>query len=87
MRRRARHPDRTMALWFVLIGGLAVAASIAARRRIRDYIGRRDTLDDDMIRRIESDGMVEVDDPLDLDEVREEEERFWSETWDLPDED
>jgi len=76
-----------MTLWLLLFGGLAVAASVAARRRIREYIEGPDVLDDDMIRRIEEQGAIEVEDPLDLEEVREEEERFWSETWDLPDED
>lgn len=66
---------------------LAAAAAILGRRRIRDYIGGRAGLDDDMIRRIEQEGSVEIEEPLDLDHVREEEERFWSETWDLPDED
>lgn len=70
-----------------LLALLGAAAAIVMRRRIRDYIRGPDVLDDDMIRRIEQDGVVEVEEPLDLDEVREEEERFWSETWDIPDED
>ena len=70
-----------------LLALLGAAAAIVMRRRIRDYVGGADVLDDDMIRRIEQEGVVEVEEPLDLDEVREEEERFWSETWDIPDED
>lgn len=70
-----------------LLALLGAAAAIVTRRRIRDYVGGSTTLDDDMIRRIEQDGAIEVDEPLDLDEVREEEERFWSESWDIPDED
>ena len=70
-----------------LLALLGAAAAIVMRRRIRDYVAGPDVLDDDMIRRIEQEGVVEVEEPLDLDEVREEEERFWSETWDIPDED
>lgn len=38
-------------------------------------------LDDTMIRQIEEDGWVEIDDdePLDWDEIAKEEERFWTE--------
>ena len=72
---------------FFLILTLAVAgAAVLNRRRIREYIDGRSALDDDMIRRIEQDGSVDLDDPIDMDEVRLEEERFWSETWDVPDE-
>ena len=39
-----------------------------------------------MIRRIEEQGSIEMDEPLDFDHIREEEERFLNETWDLPDE-
>ncbi len=59
---------------------LAVAAWIATRRRL----DRRKRLDDADIQQIENAGWVEVDEPLDLDEAREEEERFWNEDWDEP---
>ena len=75
-----------MGLPIFLLALVAAGAAVLTRRRIRDYIaGSR--LDDDMIRRIENEGSVELDDPIDLDQVRQEEERFWSETWDVPDED
>ena len=74
-----------MGLPLLALALLAVAGGVAWRRRIRDYVdGGRQRLDDEMIRRIEREGSVEVEDPLDLDEIRLEEERFWSETWDLP---
>ena len=70
-----------------LLALLGAAAALVMRRRIRDYVGGTTVLDDDMIRRIEEQGVIEVEEPLDLEQVREEEERFWSETWDIPDED
>ena len=70
-----------------LLALLAASTALIMRRRIRDYVGGGSELDDDMIRRIEQEGTVELEDPIDFDEVREEEERFWSESWDIPDED
>ena len=71
----------------VILALLAIAGGVLYRNRVRDYVGRRrGMVDDDMIRRIETQGRVDVEDPLDLDEVRREEDRFWSETWDRPEE-
>jgi hypothetical protein len=44
-------------------------------------------LDDDAIRTILDTGELHVDEdePLNLEAIDEEEERFWSETWDEPD--
>lgn len=76
-----------MGLSAVLLAVLAVAGGVLYRNRVRDYVGRsRGIVDDDVIRRIETHGRVDVEEPLDLDEVRREEERFWSETWDRPEE-
>lgn len=77
------------ALWIAL-GGLALAAGVAVRWRIR-RVRRRDGavgVDDEAVRRIEETGRLETDErePLDHDRIREEEDRFWSETWDEPDE-
>jgi len=67
----------------MVAAGLAVVGYVLGRHRF--YERRRDaSLDDDAIRRIEAGGNVEVDEPLDLDEAREEEERFWDEDWDEP---
>jgi hypothetical protein len=73
--------------WIVMLAMFAALAAVVHRRRIRDYIEGGSQLDDDMIRRIEREGSIEVDEPLDFDHIREEEERFLNETWDLPDED
>ena len=85
MKPRAWRPE-LMGVPLLVLALLAGAAAVLQRRRIREYIDGRSTLDDDMIRRIEERGSLEMDDPTDMDEVRQEEERFWSETWDVPDE-
>lgn len=44
-------------------------------------------LTDEMVRQIEEVGYVELDEPLDLQEIQEEEERFWEEApWEEPEE-
>lgn len=75
-------------LWIVL-ALLVLAAGAAVRMRVRSATRREEVeLDEEMIRRIEEEGRLETDErePLDWDEIREEEDRFWSETWDEPDE-
>lgn len=70
----------------VLLGVLLVVAAIAYRRRLT---GLRDQhrLTDEEIRRIENEGVLETEnEPLDLDAIRDEESRFWEETWDEPEE-
>lgn len=59
---------------------LVVAAWVAYRRRLTRARG----LDDRDIRQIEDAGWIDAEEPLDLDEAREEEERFWNEDWDEP---
>ena len=69
--------------WLFVGGAVLVAAAwLGNRRRLRAL--RTDALSDADIRRIEASGRVEVDEPLDLDEAAEEEERFWNESWDEP---
>jgi hypothetical protein len=68
---------------------LAVLLLIAiAMLRLRGRFGTRlpDALRDDDIRQIEERGRVEVDEPLDLRHIQEEERRFREETWDEPEE-
>lgn len=76
-------------LWVVL-GALAVAAGVAVRWRIHRARrrGGKSELDDDAVRQIEETGRLETDErePLDHDRIRDEEDRFWAETWDEPDE-
>ena len=68
--------------WLFAGGALLVAgAGLMVRRRMARL---RDGLSDDAIRSIETSGRIEMDEPLDLGEAAEEEERFWSETWDEP---
>jgi hypothetical protein len=54
--------------------------------RLRGLRHGPDGLNDDMIRNIETTGRIEVDDPLDLEQIHDEEERFWEESWDEPEE-
>ncbi|HSR41689.1 MAG TPA: hypothetical protein VLL48_05950 [Longimicrobiales bacterium] len=69
--------------WLFGVGAvLVVAAWIGSRRRLK-RMGDSGLSDGD-IRRIEASGRVERDEPLDLEEAAEEEERFWGETWDEP---
>lgn len=76
-------------LVLVALGLLALAAGVIARWRIRRVTRREDgpEVDDEAVRRIEDEGRLETDErePLDRDRIREEEDRFWSETWDEPD--
>ena len=75
---------------------LAVLVAIAALRFRRRMAARRarasgPIVDDDAIRRILDEGALDIDDedeePLDLDEIAREEEEFWNESWDEPEED
>jgi hypothetical protein len=66
---------------------LAIMAGLIYRTRLGRMGGRRAPLTDEMIRRIEQHGAIDVeDDALDMHHIREEEERFLEETWDEPDE-
>ncbi|MEJ2216119.1 MAG: hypothetical protein P8099_05835 [Gemmatimonadota bacterium] len=70
-------------LTLAVAAALAVVGYVISRRRLQAR-RREASLDDDAIRRIEAGGRVDVEEPLDLDEAREEEERFWNEDWDEP---
>jgi hypothetical protein len=71
----------------ILLGVLALTAGLVFRSRLDRVIGRRsDALTDDMVREIVESGRLEVEEPLDLDEIQAEEARFWEEPWDDPDE-
>ena len=63
---------------------LVLVAGVLYVRRLRGL--RQDRLTDAMIERIESTGRVQLEEPLDLDEIAAEEEQFWDETWDEPEE-
>ena len=69
--------------WLFAAGAVLVAAAwFQNRRRLRGM--REGELSDGAVRQIEVSGRVEVDEPLDLDEAADEEERFWNESWDEP---
>ncbi len=75
-------------LWFFL-GALVAYAWISMRlklkRSIEDPVPQ---VDEDAIRRIEEEGALFADrpEPLDLEEISREEDEFWRETWDEPEE-
>ena len=69
--------------WIFAAGAAAVAAAWWGYRR-RMAALRDDRLSDRDIRMIEQSGRLEADEPLDLEEAAQEEERFWGESWDEP---
>jgi hypothetical protein len=79
-------------IWFSFWGILSVLAIVACivgyvRRRAL-FSGTFPRIDDEAVRTIVERGALalEEDQPLDLREIEAEEERFWSETWDEPEE-
>jgi hypothetical protein len=79
-------------IWFTLwsiLTVLVIAAFIFVYVRRKASITRRSPrIDDAAVRTIVETGAlaVEDDEPLDMREIEQEEERFWSETWDEPEE-
>jgi type II secretory pathway pseudopilin PulG len=67
---------------FAVAAVLVAAGWVGYRRRLAR--ARAEGLDESQIRQIERSGRVEVEEPLDLREAAEEEDQFWSETWDEP---
>jgi hypothetical protein len=75
--------------WFVFGAGfalLAVAAGVTLHARRRGVYSRVPVVDDAVVSQIIERGhvFVEDDEPLDLEAIDDEEERFWSESWDEP---
>ena len=76
-------------LFLAVLLMLVVASGISVRSRLRQRVGRRGPrVDDDAVRRILETGRLTTDEdaPLDLREIDDEERRFWSESWEDPDE-
>lgn len=69
-------------LLFIGLAVLVLVAGIAVRRGEK---GRRE-LSDAQIREIERLGRLDAEDvePLDVDEIRAEEDEFWEQSWDEP---
>ena len=75
-----------MTIWTV-VAIMAAIAGMEGLRRVR--ASRREDgggVTDDMIQRIVDEGKVEVEEPLDLKHIEDEETKFWEETWDEPEE-
>ncbi len=78
-----------MEAFFLGLTVLALGAGLAARRRLHLHTRRRTArrrLSNDDVREIEEHGRLSnpKDKPLDMEDIRGEEDRFWSETWDEP---
>jgi hypothetical protein len=75
-------------LWLLvwtIAAALALVAAVRFPKRLRAHVQRRPKLDDDDVRDIIAFGyfVSDEDEPLDLDQVHEEERRFWEEAeWD-----
>jgi len=67
---------------FVAIALLVLIAGLVLRRDRR----RDGALSDAQIREIEATGLIDREDvePLDVEEIRTEEDEFWEQTWDEP---
>jgi hypothetical protein len=78
--------------WILFWGGLTglvFVAGLSLRTRLRERLAAREPrVDDEAVRAILETGrlVTDEDEPLDWEEIEEEERRFWSESWDEPDE-
>jgi len=68
-------------LFWIGLAVLAIAAGILARRG-----ERKNTLTDDLVRQIEKTGRIDREDvePLDIEDIRDQEDKFWAQDWDRP---
>lgn len=69
------------ALFWIGLAVLVIVAGLLARRG-----ERRHTLTDDLVRQIEKTGRIDREDvePLDIRDIREQEDEFWAQDWDRP---
>ena len=72
---------------FVALAVLVAVAGWGVRRRLRHQT--RSGVTDEIVRQIETLGRVDAEDvePVDLERARAEEDEFWAQTWDEPEED
>jgi len=72
------------------VGALAVLAAVVGWR-VRHRLRRqtRTGVTDEIVQQIETLGRVDAEDvePVDLERARDEEDDFWAQTWDEPEED
>lgn len=74
---------------FFLLAIVLVVGALVMRRRVRDTVeGDRPVVGDPLLKEILPDGAAwdDDDEPLDEDRARAEEDRFWDEDWDEPEE-
>ena len=78
--------------WLVFWAGLtvlAVTAGVSLRMRLRDRVGKSmPIVNDAAVEEILATGalFMDEDSPLDIEQIDDEEQKFWSQTWDEPDE-
>ncbi|MGH7448515.1 MAG: hypothetical protein ACREK1_09605 [Longimicrobiales bacterium] len=71
----------------ILFGMLVIAGAVVYRARGQRAGITKRALTDDMVRQIEETGYIDVDEPLDLEQIQDEEARFWEEQpWEEPEE-
>lgn len=62
----------------LILGVLALIGGLLYRGRLTRVVRSTDpVLTDDLVREIEATGRLDVDEPLDLEQIQEEEARFW----------
>jgi hypothetical protein len=72
---------------FLILAVFVILAALWSRSRVKRRLdGDEPITGDPLLREIlsESDAWDEDDEPLDEDRIREEEDRFWAEEWDQP---
>ena len=78
--------------WLIFWAGLTVlvvTAGVSFRVQLRDRVEKnRPSVDDAAIEEILATGALTTDEdsPLDIEQIDDEEQKFWSQTWDEPDE-
>ena len=62
------------------MGILALGACLAYRARWPRFTDTVEpSISDDMVRQIEEAGWIDIDEPLDIEQIQDEEARFWEE--------
>ena len=78
--------------WLIFWAGLTVlvvTAGVSLRMQLRDRVEKnRPSVDDAAIEEILATGALTTDEdsPLNIEQIDDEEQKFWSQTWDKPDE-